>query len=397
MTREQEFFLQVLSDYLNGRATNPPEGLDWPQIAKYAKSHQVEGVFYYQCKEYLENCEKLGDILDRFSKAYAAATFYYFNNIQAFNELAEIYRRESVDFFAVKGLEVAALYPVPAIRTMGDIDIVMHTESIRKVHEPMTSAGYIYEPGDYEQHWHKGNVNLELHDTLASTWTENIKKRRDFFNLCWDYVESDGDRLHLSWDFHFVFLVEHLMIHFVNHGIGFRQFMDVAIVIKTKKLNRERILNDLEAIGLITFAKKVMVYCEKWFGISLPYFMEDIDEEEFRYSTDWVFSNGVFGFQNRDHNINSMGRSRDKINAPKALRPIIQAAQKVFRPYREMVRLPYCSFLAGRRFLLPFAWIYRIFYVAIHKRGNITAERKLVFGSGKVLNERETFLKQWGL
>ena len=87
----------------------------------------------------------------------------------------------------------------------------------------------------------------------------------------------------------------------------------------------------------------------------------------------------------------------DMVKAPKLLRPFILAIRKVCKPYDEMVTLPYCAFLKGKKWLLPFAWIYRIFYVAIHKKGIISAESKLVFGSGETIEKHRSLLEQWGL
>ena len=51
----------------------------------------------------------------------------------------------------------------------------------------------------------------------------------------------------------------------------------------------------------------------------------------------------------------------------------------------------------GKKWLLPFAWIYRIFYVAIHKKVSISAESKLVFGSRETIEKHRSLLEQWGL
>ena len=117
MTREQQFFLEVLSDHLHQRETAVPEGLDWQQLAAYAKSHQVEALVGIQCRSFLKHQPELKDVFTRFDRANAAAAFFYANKLQAFRELDEACREEHIRFFAVKGLDVAALYPVPPCRS----------------------------------------------------------------------------------------------------------------------------------------------------------------------------------------------------------------------------------------------------------------------------------------
>ena len=101
VTREQQFFLRVLSDHLHQRATSVPEGLNWQQLAACAKSHQVEAMVGIQCRGFLKSQPELKDIFTRFDRAKAAAVFFYTNKLQAFRELDAACREEHIRFFAV--------------------------------------------------------------------------------------------------------------------------------------------------------------------------------------------------------------------------------------------------------------------------------------------------------
>ena len=219
MNIEYLTFLRILSDHLNKITSHPPDDLDWAQIAAYAKSHEVEAIVGHQCREYLTTKPELKDILARFETARAASMFYYTNRVQALEELKAVYRDERVRFFTVKGLDVAALYPVPAYRTMGDMDIVLSTEDRERVYEAMTRLGYTLRPGGYERHYARGGVKLELHDHLL--YPENLENedRKAYFNACWEHIAAEQDGCcRLDWNFHFLFLVEHLKQHFSANG-----------------------------------------------------------------------------------------------------------------------------------------------------------------------------------
>ncbi len=398
MTREQDFFLQVLADHIHGRATNPPEGLDWPQIAKYAKSHEVEGIVGYQCLPYLKEHPELADIRERFDKASALAMFYYANKVQAFEELKAVYQREQIRFFTVKGLEVAAMYPVPAFRTMGDLDIVMSSEDCERAYEPMTRLGYQLKEGGYERHYSKANISLELHDHLVYEQNLEGDLRRNYFNTCWEHIASDDDGwCTLDWNFHFLFLIEHLMKHFTANGSGFRQFLDMVFTAQKQDLDWKWLETELRKIGLWEFTCTAFAICQKWWRVEPPMRVSPLSRGFFEASTALVFQNGVFGFDNEDFKAHSTGKRMDMVKAPKLLRPFIFAIRKVCKPYAEMATLPYCAFLKGKKWLLPFAWIYRIFYVAIHKKVSISAESKLVFGSRETIEKHRSLLEQWGL
>lgn len=45
-----EFFMTLLSDFLNKRETEQPENIDWEELMKAAKLHEIVGIVYYQCR-----------------------------------------------------------------------------------------------------------------------------------------------------------------------------------------------------------------------------------------------------------------------------------------------------------------------------------------------------------
>ena len=53
MTNEQNFFLNVISNYIHNRKTENVEDIDWGIVLRYAESHQVTAILYSQCKNAL--------------------------------------------------------------------------------------------------------------------------------------------------------------------------------------------------------------------------------------------------------------------------------------------------------------------------------------------------------
>lgn len=136
-------------------------------------------------------------------------------------------------YFVIKGPEIAEYYPVPALRTMGDVDIVVKDRSV--AHEVMIKQGFtnITKLSDREWQYYKMNMEFELHDRLVYKELINMDLQEVFFNDFWKYVENNK----IDLNFHFVFLIYHLKKHFMNSGVGFRQFVDLAVLIKNAELN----------------------------------------------------------------------------------------------------------------------------------------------------------------
>lgn len=398
LTLEQQFFLKILADHIHRQATYTPEGLDWMEIMRYAKSHQVEGIVWYQCRSYLSTKLELEKIRKRLETASLAEVFYFGNNQQALQELEYTFRNQKIQCIILKGLSVAGLYPIPAYRTMGDMDIVVHKNDLNHIQDIMYQLGYQRQQGERVQSYYRGLTKVEVHHQLVNEQNLETARRRTFFNHVWDYVcEEDGNYC-LDWNFHFLFLVEHTKQHFSANGVGFRQFLDIAVAVMNKlDLDWKWIRRELDKIDLWDFAVNVFGFCKKWWDVELPFEVAEPDEAFFEQSTEFVFQNGVFGHDNNNSNIHIVEKQMRVSASPKAFRAIEIAIKRICIPYSQLLTLPYCAFVRNRRHLVPLAWMYRVIYVAIHKKGNIIKVLREIFMSGEIIRTHEKLMDRWGV
>ena len=71
----------------------------------------------------------------------------------------------------------------------------------------------------------------------------------------------------------------------------------------------------------------------------------------------------------------------------------------LFPPYNKMKNIPYIKFIENRPWLLPIAWIYRLFYNLKHRR-NLVADANNGLGSRQVTAQAENeleYFKEIGL
>ncbi len=374
MTKEKQFFLQVVCDHINGNKTKSHFDLEWDIIKLYAKQQQMEGIFYAQTKN--------KDFLPAFSAAVCCAS----NRDELLkNLLPEL----NMPYFIIKGSEIAEYYPVPALRTMGDIDIVVEDRSI--AHKVMIKQGFtnITKYPDREWQYYKMNMEFEIHDRLVYKEPINISLQEMFFNDFWKYVENDK----LDLNFHFVFLVYHLKKHFMNSGVGFRQFVDLAMLIKNAELNWKWIEIKLEEIELINFARVVFAFIKRWFNISAPIELAVIDDRFYEDATSTIFKNGIFGFDNED-NEDAMNINVGIVQGKKG--QLLLAIRKIFPSYQIMRNIKKYSFVDRRPFLLPVAWLYRFICVRKKISSNIN-EVSDFFPSNEKAENRKSMYRQWGL
>lgn len=396
MTQTQSFFLQALADHLHVRPSSPPDGLDWEQLFDYAQSHQVQGIVYVQCKGYLSNRPELSDILRRLQETNGAALYCYANRRAEIAALRAALTRESIPFFIVKGAPVARFYPIPALRTMGDTDIVVRGEDRERAHGVMLSLGFESATKYLDREWqyYKKGMEYELHDRLVYEETVSVDAQTAYFNDFWKYVK-DGQ---LDWGFHLMFLLLHLRKHLMNSGVGFRQFMDIAVTARgaADRIDWRWVRDTLKTLELLRFAEICFALCERWFDIPSPLPAEPPAEGFFESATEKIFSDGIFGYDNAENRknaaINETRGTRSSFAAGMILRRLFPSAAKLKNDGRY-------AFLDAKPWLLPAAWTHRIFFALGSRRtrrsGALTV--KNAFVSQEELAKRRASLEQWGL
>ena len=392
MTPEQYFFIEILNNHLAGVETKFEQDVDWNTVLAYARMHQVEGIIYYQCKRIMPL--EMRAFLDR---KFGVTLFYFKNEENALKEIIEAFERTSIPYFTVKGLDIARCYPVPEMRTMGDLDIIVHEKDKQKAGEALELLGYSSsseKAPDYDWSYSRHKVHVELHHQLFYIEPGIDKKHADFFNACWDYIENGK----LNWNFHFLFIMAHLQKHFIHSGVGFRMFMDLAAIIKNDPgLDWKWIEEKLENLKMRQFTRVCISLCEKWFGVRAPIRCEMLDEAFIEEATGKILANGVFGFSdinNKDNvtisRIVEHGKLRNISRAQMILRHL-------FPRYIHMRYIPYYSFVEGKPWLLPVAWTYRFIRFMIGKTDNTSAFLDSVNLSDEEVDLREKELKRWGL
>lgn len=389
LTASELFFLSVLSDHLNKRPTSAPDTLDWDIVLRYARSHQVEGILYSQCKTFLPD-----SYLTKLTQSYASTAFFYSNRVATLRNIQNRFDKEKIPFYTVKGLEIAQLYPCPAFRTMGDLDILIHTEDRERARGVLLSMGFEDESSNaFEINLKKNQLKYEIHDRLLYDNSVNSQASKDYCDQAWSHAQqlSDSVRYTLDWDFHFVYLLLHLKKHFLVSGVGFRQFMDLAVVAQQCPIDWEALKPVLTRLEILDFAKVCLSYCQRWFDMEMP-LQKPLDDVFFTRSTLKIFGNGVFGFDDKSNQDNP------NLNTVRKKGKFLTALNRVFPSYQDVYDVPYYSFVRNRPYLLPAVWIYR-FYRAIRFR--MFGRGKQLLGQSFVdqskLNQRDALLRFWGL
>lgn len=384
MTSEQQYLLQVIRDYLHG-CSSERNNVDWSMLSSLARSQQIDSIVYKQCKAFLplNSTLRLG---------YLSALTTYEERISQCRQIDALL--VDIPHIWFKGVLLANLYADPQLRTMGDIDLLIHVEDRDKAHKLLLEAGY--EPVkielDYDEWIYSKNcISLELHTGIAHP-DLGKEKYVEYFSHIWDYVQ-DGM---LSWDEHFVLVIQHLHTHFIANGVGIRPFIDIAVMIQRLTLNWVWILEELQKIDLAGFCRVVLGFIEQWFGVKTP-IAERIESVFYEQATERIFRDGLFGHENIEENEdNWIPRlmSNTNMNFKQARWKLF--VQRMFPSYQELAEYPYCAYLNKSKALLPVAWVHRALKRGFNKKSREEFINRNWVSEDRVKGRVE-YLKNWGL
>lgn len=375
-----EFFISILSDFLNHRDTERPKNdISWNGLIEVAKRHEVSGILYYQCKRIIP-----AKYLDSLEKSYASTLFYYSNRIAEETTILNILKKNGIICFVIKGSSVASYYPIPSLRTMGDTDFLV--DDIKKTHRLLLESGYSCNV-KYSA-YSKRNMLFETHNKLVQDDNVNNPSLVSFLNNWQEHI-NNGE---LDWSFHLLFLIIHLRHHLYGNGIGIRQFFDIAVITKNNKnIDWKWFEKTAKEYGIWTFSQNVLDLNRIWFGVKTPLTIKNVDESFFNEVTVELFSGGVFGKES-----NSARRTAAQGNAHPKLYMIKQALTILFLPYKYMIHIPQYKFLIGKPFLLPIAWGYRAL-LTIKTKGVIKSTKiiRSTFANQESIDDEREFINKW--
>lgn len=384
------FLLRILADHLAQRPTQPPEDVDWEALFRLAQMHQVSGIVYAQCKHDIPKDKQAA-----FKSKYSATLFYYANRVRDMSEVGAAFSAAGIPYCAVKGLEVARYYPAPALRTMGDCDIVVSPDDTARAIEAMRRLGFQDEEEVHAWTCEKDGRMYELHNVLVNSGEFAPEVQKAFFNGFMPYVHDNE----LDWNFHFLFLIMHLRKHFLNGGVGLRQFFDLAVlIVRGPELDWDWIERKAKELYLEKFLYVCCFLLAAWFDARAPIAYEPLDGEMARTITRMVIKNGVFGYSNEENQENHRKSALIHADGPKWIKRMKMLVESTFPAYSVMRNYSGCAYVDGRPYLLPIAWLQR-FGILLTRRDKAATSRVIrgIFTPTHVLDDRQELLNRIGI
>ena len=366
MTVEQSLLIRTIKSSVCGVAVVQEAEPDWGEFVKLAGSHGLSAMAYDGLqKSNYPLPEKVAQVLH---SHYIKAIVRDAQQEHLKNQLQAALVKAGVKHIFLKGAVLKADYPIPALRTMSDLDVLVYASDFDRITEVAKALGGNQTPGDgNHRNFHfPGGVCVEFHPNLL----HHATPIGTGINPGWQYAkETTGCSMELTEEGFYLNTICHLANHFVAGGVGVRFVLDVWVNRHLRKPEADRsfVETELERFGLLDFAQKIEQLADTWFGdLPMTPLLEELGE--------YVLTSGSHGKSDRAMlNALSLSPGGNRFSA---------LMKKAFYPRAELEdRFPWCK---GKPLLLPAAWCARA-YQAVTRHGHIIADWSK--GTGKIDKE----------
>lgn len=158
--------LQQLQRYIFQHDNTPLTPEQWQLLSPSIAAYGLERFFYYYANSSLPEA-----LRTPFQTAYQFQAFQALKQEHALKQLKTLFQQHRIRFCPLKGVDLAyRLYPAPALRPMGDIDLLIHPEDCQAARAVLAEAGWQAEYDYAHQHHYsvilKDGIALEIHFRL---------------------------------------------------------------------------------------------------------------------------------------------------------------------------------------------------------------------------------------
>lgn len=352
MNKEEKFLLELCTSYLDDSIPES-EDVDWKSFYKLAKAHNLIGICHCVFNKNKELSVPNG-VRKLFMDKFFDLVYIYECQSAALKDVESCLTSAEIAYILFKGSVLRNLYPVPESRSMGDIDILINENNRERAKAVLENSGFeCYAPNGTVREFKRNNIILEVHTKIISEFGD------DAFNDAFENSVFDGFSGELNDDYHFAYLIAHIAHHFKFYGAGLKLILDLAVMLKKRNINLDRVLSILKEIKLDVFAKEILTVCFRWFSVGRDYGNNTAKTE------DYLLKCGAFGDLQDNKAAIVVRKNLEDGKSYSSFRTKLRLA---FPPYSKLKNIPYIRFIEDRPWLTPYAWIYRFYYNVKNKK-----------------------------
>ena len=353
----KKYFLEMVSASIKGLSVPVcPPNVDTDILYKLCVRNAVQGILYLAVKSgavalSAENEAKL-------QKSYMAILAREATQQEEIEYIRSAFNEESIEFMFLKGTHLKSLYPIPEMRFMVDMDILVKEKSMDKGGKLIVARGFTQEMNNGKDIVlvKKPFLTIELHKML---FIEDYFMH-DYFKSVWNRVEFvNGCEYKMPVNDLYVYTLAHLAEHYLEAGSCFRPLMDLYLMEKAySQLDFDYVNKQFQIIGIEKFAEKINQLYKCIF-----------DNGE--YNDDLILMENYIVFGAPVKNANEVSRivRTHKSKSQRFIESAFPNLKHMKLRYPVLEKLP---------FLLPIFWFVRFFEFVFLKKGSIEQKQSSI-------------------
>ena len=264
-----KYFLLLMQSVLN--STEPPtpkETVNWQTVYDIAVGHSLGAMLYYAIDKLPKDLRPEESILMYLRQMYREQLVADLNLTVETERMLKVLSDNGIPALPVKGINTKSDYPLPHLRSMTDVDVLVDFEKRLSVEKIFLQNGYEKEGvGEKDTSYRKDEIlHFEMHTSLLSKESPAF----GYFSEIWDRVEykENSKTAYMTLEDTYIFMLEHLASHIEFGGAGIRMYMDVYVFNQKHchELNRAYVDKILKKILLSDFEKQTLLICKNWFS-----------------------------------------------------------------------------------------------------------------------------------
>lgn len=355
MNKEAEYLLSVLQRFVHGEKADVFSG-DWEELLRLARIHSVTGILGSML---MQSDQPDSDCVSVLRRECLHTIGEYSQRARRMKDLIRKMDEQGIDHLLFKGYVLKDYYPVPELRTFGDIDFLIHAEDREKSDALMMQCGFERKT-DWEPVY-SYYKKLEFYEIHSDIMEEDITDRSDYkayFDRTWERAQNrDGHTFVFKPEDHLIYLLFHIAKHIRDSGAGIRMYLDIAVFLKhfNGELDGGYLKGELEKLAFSDFANMVFSVVERFFAVDSPIPLREVEPQILDDFMDFTMEGGVFGHASRDLGVNALkndDRSSEKVSRVSTLLHLM------FPPAKDLEKR--YTYLQDKPWLLPAAWVHRV-------------------------------------
>lgn len=379
MDQQYRLLIDLVRSHFTGEAVEIPENADLSALYEAAQRHKLQTFVY----GYLENTPYGPEAMEAIGGAYHKAVFRDVQADYIRAQVTQVLTEAGIDHVYQRGVCLKHDYPVPAMRTMSDMDILIHSEDLHKLPKVMSALPCVQRPGDGNHRIFSVSpgFTVEFHPNLIHC-SSHVGTG---INPGWQFVpegQPSGEQFMTEEGFYLSVLC-HLANHFAAGGVGIRFVLDIWVCRHLRKQQPDRMLveQELTRIGLLKFARQIEALADQWFSGITP-------EMELYELEEYILTSTSHGDDTRSM-LNSVCLSPGGSGFSALWRKVFYPKQDLYERY---------DWVKGRPWLLPVAWFVRMWQALTRRRKLVSTWGRgtMKFTDDQIRQQREK-LKRFGI